>query len=104
MIWSRSCASLPAGHGVVSEEHLLAQLTVLDPARELHVSELISQQLWPQEALEGQTQQEHTLLKIEIQATKPHAKNHIHLLPLIHSISLLFLKLKCRDFLLVFPQ
>lgn len=64
VIGSRSQAgSLPAGHGVVSVEHLLAQLAVLDPARELHVSELVPQQLRPQEALEGQTKQEHKMLQ-----------------------------------------
>lgn len=43
---------LPAGHGVVSVQHLFAQLAVLDPTGELNVSELITQQLWPQEALQ----------------------------------------------------
>lgn len=45
-------SGLPASHGVVSVEHLFAQLTVLDPTRELNVSELVTQELWPQEALE----------------------------------------------------
>ena len=36
---------------MVPEEHLLAQLTVLDPARELNVRELIPQKLWPKETL-----------------------------------------------------
>lgn len=43
---------------MVSVEHLFTQLTVLDPTRELNVSELISQELWPQEALEGFTELE----------------------------------------------
>lgn len=43
---------LPASHGVVSVQHLLAQLAVLDPPGELNVSELITQQLGPQEALQ----------------------------------------------------
>lgn len=47
---------LPAGHGVVSEQHLLAQLLVLDPPGELHVCEVITQQLWPKEALQGHTE------------------------------------------------
>ena len=42
---------LPASHGVVSVEHLLSQLAVLDPARELNVSKLITQELRLQEAL-----------------------------------------------------
>lgn len=46
---------LPAGHSVVSVEHLLSQLAVLDPARELNVSELISQELRPQKALHTHT-------------------------------------------------
>lgn len=46
---------LPATHGVVSVEHLLAKLTVLDPARELNVCELISQKFGPQEPLGGST-------------------------------------------------
>lgn len=44
---------LPAGHGVISVEHLLPQLAVLDPARKLNVSELITQELRPQEALQA---------------------------------------------------
>ena len=36
---------------MVSVEHLFSQLAVLDPARELNVSELVTQELWPQEAL-----------------------------------------------------
>lgn len=47
---------LPSSHGVVSVEHLFAQLAVLDPPRELNVSELVSQELRPQEALEGHTE------------------------------------------------
>lgn len=43
---------IPASHGVVSVQHLLAQLAVLDPTWELNVSELITQQLGPQEALQ----------------------------------------------------
>lgn len=39
-----SC-NLPAVHCVVPEEHLLAQLLVLDSARELQVCELIPKQL-----------------------------------------------------------
>lgn len=49
---------LPAGHGVVSVQHLLSQLTVLDPPRKLNVSELITQQLWPQETLQWHTRSE----------------------------------------------
>lgn len=49
------CAGLPASHGVVPVEHLFTQLTVLDPAGELDVSELVAQELWPQEALKRHT-------------------------------------------------
>lgn len=57
IMWlTSSSIGLPAGHGVVSVEHLLAQLTVLDPTRELNVSELITQELWPQEALQSHTE------------------------------------------------
>lgn len=48
----RRSAALPASHGVVSVQHLLAQLAVLDPTGELNVSELVTQQLRPQEALQ----------------------------------------------------
>lgn len=41
---------------MVSVEHLFSQLTVLDPTGELNVSELITQKLWPQEALRWHTQ------------------------------------------------
>lgn len=54
-MWIKGFPGLPASHGVVSVEHLFAQLTVLDPSRELNVSELIAQELWPQEALEWHT-------------------------------------------------
>lgn len=49
---TEGAGALPASHGVVSVQHLLAQLAVLDPAGELDVSELVPQQLWPQEALQ----------------------------------------------------
>lgn len=56
---------LPAGHGVVSVEHLLSQLAVLDPARELNVSELITQELRPQEPLQTHT---HTHTDVSLNA------------------------------------
>lgn len=46
---------LPASHGVVPVQHLLSQLAVLDPPRELDVSELVTQELRPQEALQRHT-------------------------------------------------
>lgn len=42
---------LPARHGMISVEHLFPQLTMLDPTGELNMSELITQEFWPQEAL-----------------------------------------------------
>lgn len=49
---TEDAGALPASHGVVSVQHLFAQLAVLDPTGELNVSELITQQLRPQEALQ----------------------------------------------------
>lgn len=55
-MFDNSC-HLPAIHCVVPEEHLPAQLPVLDPARELHGRELVPKQLRSQEALQGHTEQ-----------------------------------------------
>lgn len=49
---TEDAGAVPASHGVVSVQHLFAQLAVLDPTGELNVSELITQQLRPQEALQ----------------------------------------------------
>lgn len=51
VVIKKGSPGLPASHGVVSVEHLFTQLAVLDPAGELDVSELVSQELRPQEAL-----------------------------------------------------
>lgn len=49
---------------MVSVEHLFSQLTVLDPTGELNVSELITQELWPQEALRWHTQNGATCITV----------------------------------------